>query len=105
MTESTIVQNGALYLIQHKVPRLPSKTLEFARRFFSAQPFHRRRPRHWLITPVNEENTVGGRSESEGGGNSVELPSFAPTNQADLVIPVFVSSEQAIRWGSRLNPE
>ena len=41
MSESTIVQNGALYLIQHTVPRPRSKTLDFARRFFSAHVFHR----------------------------------------------------------------
>jgi hypothetical protein len=57
-----------------------------------------------LTTSENEENTARSRWESEGG-RSGELLALALTDQEDLVIPLFVSTEQAIRWGSHLNPE
>jgi hypothetical protein len=121
MSESTIVQNGALYFIQHKAPRSRSKTRDFARRFLSPQRFYRARTSKWwqlnrlipfigimkpfpLTTSGNEENTARSRWESEGG-NPGELPGLAVANQEDLVIPQFVNTEQAIRWGSHLNAE
>ena len=121
MSESTIVQNGALYFIQHKVPRSRSKTKDFARRFFSAQPsYGARTPKWWqlsrlipfigimkpfpLTTSEKEENTSRSRWESEGG-NSGELTAVAVTGQEDLVIPLLVNTEQAINWGSHLNPQ
>ena len=110
MSEATIVQNGALYFIQHKVPRLRSKTLDFVRRFFAAQFLYRGRSSQWLLKPlplttsVNEEASARSRWESEGG-NFGELPALAVNNQEDLVIPILVSTEQAIEWGSHLNAE
>jgi hypothetical protein len=55
-----------------------------------------------LTTSQNEENTAQSRWESEGG-NPGELRAFAADNQEELVIPVLVSTEEAIRWGSHLN--
>jgi hypothetical protein len=57
-----------------------------------------------LTTSPNEEDTAENRWESEGG-NSGELPALATSHQGELVIPVFVSTEQAISWGSHLNTE
>jgi hypothetical protein len=55
-----------------------------------------------LTTSENEENTAENRLESEGG-NSGELQTLAASE--DLVIPILVNTEQAIRWGSHLNTE
>ena len=55
-----------------------------------------------LTTSENEENTAENRWENEGG-NSGELQTLAATEK--LVIPILVSTEQAIRWGSHLNTE
>jgi hypothetical protein len=55
-----------------------------------------------LTTSQNEENTAENRWESERG-NSGELQVLAANEQ--LVIPILVSTEQAIRWGSHLNAE
>jgi hypothetical protein len=55
-----------------------------------------------LTASENEENTAENRWESEGG-NSGELQTLAASE--DLVIPILVSTEQAIRWGSQLNTE
>jgi len=55
-----------------------------------------------LTTSENEENTAENRWENEGG-NSGELQTLAPSK--NLVIPILVSTEQAIRWGSHLNTE
>jgi hypothetical protein len=55
-----------------------------------------------LTTSENEENTAENRWENEGG-NSGELQTLALSK--NLVIPILVSTEQAIRWGSHLNTE
>jgi uncharacterized membrane protein YccC len=121
MIESTIVQSGALYFMQHKAARSRSKTRDFARQFFSAQRSYRPRTSKWwqlsrlipftgimkplpFTTSENEENTAQSRWDGEGG-NSGELPALAVTNQEGLVIPLFASTEQAMRWGSHLNAE
>ena len=55
-----------------------------------------------LTTSENEKNTAGNQWENEGG-NSGELQILAASE--NLVIPILVSTEQAIRWGSHLNTE
>jgi hypothetical protein len=55
-----------------------------------------------LTTSEDEENTAENRWENEGG-ISGELQTLAATES--LVIPILVSTEQAIRWGSHLNTE
>jgi len=55
-----------------------------------------------LTTSENEENTAENRWENEGG-NSGEVQTLAASE--NLVIPILVSTEQAIRWGSHLNTE
>ena len=55
-----------------------------------------------LTTLENEENTAENRWENEGG-NSGELQTLAASE--NLVIPILVSTEQAIGWGSHLNTE
>ena len=55
-----------------------------------------------LTTSENEENTAENQWENEGG-NSGELQTLAASE--NLVIPILVSTEQAIRWGSHLNTE
>ena len=55
-----------------------------------------------LTTSQNEEKTAQNRWESEGG-NSDELRAMAANKE--LVIPILVSTEQAVRWGSHLNAE
>ena len=54
-----------------------------------------------FTTWQNEENTAQSRWESEGG-NAGELPPVV-SGREELVIPNFVSTEQAISWGSHLN--
>ena len=53
-----------------------------------------------LTTSHNEENAAENRWESEGG-NSGELQALAASGE--LVIPILVSTEQAMRWGAHLN--
>lgn len=56
-----------------------------------------------LTTSQKEENSARSRWESDGG-NSDEME--APgTNHDELVIPDFVSTEQATNWGSHLSAE
>jgi len=55
-----------------------------------------------LTTSENEENTAENRWDNEGG-NSGELQTLVASE--NLVIPILVSTEQAIRWGSDLNTE
>lgn len=55
-----------------------------------------------LTTSENEENTAENRWENEGG-NSGELQTLAESE--NLVIPILVSTEQAIRRGAHLNTE
>lgn len=50
----------------------------------------------------DEENTAENRWENEGG-ISGELQTLAATES--LVIPILVSTEQVVRWGSHLNTE
>jgi hypothetical protein len=57
-----------------------------------------------LTTSRNEENTAENRWESEGG-NTGELQALATSHQEELDIPVFISTEQAIAWGSHLSAE
>jgi hypothetical protein len=129
MIESTIVQNGALYLVQHKVPRprralfrklrraIPKQDTPFRFPITFAQLFRREYTSRWwpmrrliigimsfspLTTSENEENIAEKRWENEGG-NSGELQTL--TASEDLVIPILVSTEQAIKWGSHLNTE
>ena len=54
-----------------------------------------------LTTSQNEENTAQSRWESEGGNSGELLP--VVNGREELVIPIFVSTEQAISWGSHLN--
>jgi hypothetical protein len=105
MIESTIIQNGPLYLVQHKVQRL-------RRRFFGGLAGRQLRKiqnfargimnRSRLATLQNEENAARNRWEGEGG-NSGQLQVLTASNQEELVIPFLVSTEEAIRWGSHLN--
>jgi hypothetical protein len=55
-----------------------------------------------LTTSENEENTAENRWENEGG-NSGELQTLAESE--NLIIPILVNTEQAIRWGAHLNTE
>lgn len=55
-----------------------------------------------LTTSENEENAAQHRWENEGG-NSGELETLVASES--LVIPILVSTEQALRWGSHLNTE
>ena len=57
-----------------------------------------------LTTSETEETSARSRWESEGG-NSGQLPALEVIDQEDLVIPPFVTTEQAITWGSHLNAE
>ena len=57
-----------------------------------------------LTTSQGEENAAENRWESEGG-NSGEQKASATSHEEELVIPIFVSTEQAISWGSHLNTE
>jgi hypothetical protein len=56
-----------------------------------------------LTTSQKEENSALSRWESDGG-NGGKLQA-ARTNNGQLIIPNFVSTEQAIRWGSHLSAE
>jgi hypothetical protein len=57
-----------------------------------------------LTTSHNEENTAQSRWEGEGGNAGGAQP-LATSQEEELVIPVFISTEQAITWGSHLNAE
>ena len=57
-----------------------------------------------LTTSQNEKNTAENRWESESGITG-ELQALATNHQEELIIPIFISTEQAIRWGSHLNTE
>jgi hypothetical protein len=55
-----------------------------------------------LISSQSEENAARNRWEGEGG-NSGELQTSAASEE--LAIPILVSTEQAVSWGSRLNAD
>lgn len=57
-----------------------------------------------LTTSKGEENAAENRWESEGG-YSGEQKASATSHQEELVIPIFVGTEQAMSWGSHLNAE
>jgi hypothetical protein len=57
-----------------------------------------------LTTSPNQERAAQSRWESESG-LAAGLQVSVANNQNELLIPNLVSTEQAIRWGSRLNIE
>src|SRR5205085_5245450 len=57
-----------------------------------------------LPTSPNEESAAQSRWESDGG-MAEGLQVSVANNENELLIPNPVNTEQAIRWGSRLNTE